>query len=61
MEIPTECDMCGAAVEWVLVNTTEAWDFYRAYCVRQCDRSLRSEPRGATNHATRKVRHGLPL
>jgi hypothetical protein len=58
MEIPTACDYCGGPIEWRLENATDNWDFYRAYCVQPCHRSTLTQPRGGTNHGTRKVRHG---
>jgi hypothetical protein len=61
MTIPTDCDYCDGPIEWRLANATDHWDFYRAYCTEPCRRSMLTEPRGGTNHATRKVRHGEPL
>lgn len=59
----TLCDWCNThPVTWQLDNETEHWDFYRAYCSGPCERSMqRGKPRGSTNLATRKVRHGTSI
>jgi hypothetical protein len=55
------CDCCDGPVVWLLENRTDNWDFYRAYCAGRCESSMRRNPRGATNLATRRVRRGERL
>jgi hypothetical protein len=54
MDIPIDCDDCHGPIDWRLERQTENWDFYRAYCSEPCRRSMLTQPRGGTNHATRK-------
>jgi hypothetical protein len=59
----TLCDICKRLpVVWHLINTTDNWDFYRAYCSGPCERSiLISKPPGSTNLPSQKVRRGQQL
>jgi hypothetical protein len=47
------CDCCDGPVVWLLENRTDN--------AGRCESSMRRNPRGATNLATRRVRRGERL